>query len=92
MVGVADHSGGVVKPGVDPYAQALADLDELLVLRSDQHQIAWVTTARHLDRVIRAGERLRRLCCELARTPAEVELLERVVNNWTHAVGNGGDP
>lgn len=80
-----------MNPRCDLYQQALHDLDQLLERLDGEHQIAWVTTARHLDRVIRAGERMKQTLTAL--TPSKHrDAVEQAVNGWHHAINNGGDP
>lgn len=75
-------------PGHDPYQQALEDLDVLLAAQNEQHMLAWLETARHVDQLLAAGERLRvvlsRLMVKLSKeSRSEVEM---VLNNWNHTV------
>ena len=71
----------------DAYQVMLDQLDEWHAKNVDANEIAWLQTARHLDRTIQAGNRLAIYLMAIANNGDRYERDEigALVNAWQHA-------
>jgi hypothetical protein len=72
---------------IDSYQALLEQLDDWHAKNVDANEIAWLQTARQLDRTIAAGARMAELLTDIARS-ADTQQRDEIgsrLNAWHHA-------
>jgi hypothetical protein len=73
--------------GPDPYARAVADIDELLKKHSKRNEAELLGALSHLARVGVTGQRLADLLADLAPAhPQRKNEINAKLNAWQHAL------
>jgi hypothetical protein len=72
---------------IDSYQALLEQLDDWHAKNVDANEIAWLQTARQLDRTIAAGARMAELLTDIARSadPQQRDEIGSRLNAWHHA-------